>query len=126
MSRRYTTTLSLSIGGDTPTWEGEAEVSYTVAWGRGPTPPSYSHGGLPADPDEVNDIRVTHIDGRPVAAIEYGKLEAETLETHIECSDALLCQLLTDAAEQHAAEYEAAMERRWEAQRDDRLTGLDD
>lgn len=119
MARRYTETLSLSIGGDEPTWEGEATVSYTVVWGAPERGPSYSHGGLPADPDEVNDIRVTHVDGVPIAQVEHGKHVAETLETHIECSDELLQDLLNAASEQDADAYEAAMERRAEARWED-------
>lgn len=113
----YSTTLDLSIGGDEPTWEGEATVSFSVAWGCAETPPSYSHGGLPADPDTVEDITVTHIDGEPVSARTYGKWEAQTLENHIECNDRLVEELLLFAAEvegdraAEAAEYRAEMRR---------------
>lgn len=117
MSRRYTTTLSLSIGGDEPTWEGEATVSYTVAWGRPATAPSYSHGGLPADPDEVDDITVTHIDGVPVDQRDHGAFEADTLQAHIEGSDRLLEDLLIEAAETAADDHYAAQEARWEDRR---------
>jgi hypothetical protein len=96
---RHVHTLSLSIGGDTPTWEGEATVSYTVLWGAPERPPAYSHGGLPADPDEVDDVTVTHIDGQLVGAREHGSHEASTLEHHITGSDRLMAELLTAAAE---------------------------
>ena len=123
MARSYTTTLSLSVGGDEPTWEGEATVTFSVTWGTPERAPAYSHGGLPADPDEINDITVTHIDGEPVERRTYGKLEAETLETHIECSDALMHELLTYAVEEAAADHADAMEYRAEQRRDDLLTG---
>lgn len=117
MARRYTHTLSLSIGGDTPAWEGEATVSFVVYPGRPETPPAYSHGGMPAEPPEVGDIKVTHIDGTPVEKREWGPYEADALETHIECSDALVAELLQAAAEDEAAAHEDAIERRWEERR---------
>lgn len=117
MTRRYTHTLSLSLGGDEPTWEGEATVSFVVHPGRPETPPAYSHGGMPAEPAEVDDVKVTHIDGEPVSARAYGRYEADTLECHIECSDDLLDVLLQAAAEDDIAAHDDAMERRWEERR---------
>lgn len=90
----HTTTLSLSLGGDVPTWEGEATVTYSVVWGAPETGPTYACGGTPADPDEVNDITVTHIDGRIPEPHE-----AETLVCHIECNDRLISLLVERAAE---------------------------
>jgi len=98
----YTTTLSLSLGGDEPTWEGEAIVSFAVTWGRAETPPAYSHGGLPADPDEVDGITVTHIDGEPIERRTHGKREAETLEGYIEGNDRIIEELLIYAVEAEA------------------------
>ena len=116
---RHAHTLSLSLGGDQPTWEGEATVSYAVSWGYPEQGPSYASGGQPADPDEIDDIRVTHIDGEPVAHRTYGKHEAETLETHIECSDRLMAELLTAASEDAAEDHAAAMDARYESRKDD-------
>lgn len=65
MSRRFTTTLSMNLGGDIPDWEGEATVSFSVDWGRPETAPSYASGGSPAEPDQVIDIRIDLIDGKP-------------------------------------------------------------
>ena len=110
----YTHTLSLSIGGDEPIWEGEATVIYRVLWGAPEQGPSYDSGGQPADPDEFDDIRVTHIDGRAVGSREFGKFEAETIAAHIEGSEVLLDQLLTAAIEEESGNYEAAMESLWE------------
>lgn len=118
---RYTTDLSLSLGGDEPTWEGEATVSFTVIAGRPETPPSYSHGGLPAEPAMVEDVTVTHIDGEPVSRRTHGKHEADTLECHIECSDALLSELLQAATEDEIAAHDDAMERRWEERREEQF-----
>lgn len=61
----YKTTPSLSIGGDVPTWEGEATVEFDISWGR----PAKLYGApencYPADPDEVTDVRLLAIDGKP-------------------------------------------------------------
>lgn len=118
MAKTYTATLNLSIGGDEPTWEGEATVSYTVVWGAPETGPTYDCGGTPADPDEVNNITVTHIDGVPIAEREHGKHEAQTLETHIECSHRLVGTLLEIAFAEDADDHADAMERRAEDRRE--------
>jgi len=119
MTRRYTHTLSLSLGGDEPVWEGEVTVTYVVHPARPAAPPSYASGGDPPEPALVEDITVTHIDG---AVVVGGGLsdEARTLEAVIEGSDALLAVLLQEAAETDAADYDDAMGRRYEAARDDR------
>lgn len=59
----YATTLEYSTGEVPEVDEVEVEVSYTVTWGRPETPPAYDHGGLPADPDEIDDITLISIDG---------------------------------------------------------------
>lgn len=112
MTKTYQATLDLSLSGDTPTWEGEATVTYTVVWGAPETGPTYDCRGQPADPDEVNDIKVTHIDGVSIAESMYGKYEAETLESHIECSDRLIEELLSIAAAQAADDYADMLDRR--------------
>lgn len=63
---RYTYATTLSWGGDTPTAEVEVEVSFTVAWGSPETgrfgrPELYD----PGSPDEVEDIRLELVEGRP-------------------------------------------------------------
>lgn len=118
MNSRYTHTLSLSIGGDEPTWEGEATVSYAVYPGCPETPPAYSHGGMPAEDAEVDDVKVTHIDGQPVAQRMHGAHEADQLENHIEGSDDLMTELLLAAVEDDIAAHDDAMERRWEDRRE--------
>lgn len=113
MARRYTTTLSLSIGGDVPPWEGEATVSYLVTWGCAETPPAYSHGGLPADPDEVDDIRVEAIDGRkpdPEAALSIAE--------HIELNDDAIADMLAEATAWEADDAADAADRRYEDKRE--------
>lgn len=118
MPRTYTHILSMSQGGDTPTWEGEVTVSYEVVWGQ----PESGRFGPPEDYDPgagdvVEAVKVTHIDGEPVSGRTYGKYEADALEDTIECSDALLSELLQAATEDEIAAHDDAMERRWEERR---------
>lgn len=64
---KHTYTTGLQWGGDIPTAELEdVSVTYTVMWGR----PAW--GGSrweppinPPDPDEIDDIQITSIDGKP-------------------------------------------------------------
>ena len=115
--KHYSTTLDLSLGGDSPDWEGEVTVCYAVTWGRPAIGPSYSHGGLPADPDEINDITVTHIDGAVVVG-EGLKEHAALCEAAIESNDALIGLLLEHAYEVAAEQHAAAMEYRAEDRRE--------
>lgn len=59
----YATTLAYSTGNVPEVDEVDVEVSYTVTWGRPETPPAYDHGGLPADPDEIDDLKLLSVDG---------------------------------------------------------------
>lgn len=67
MASRYTYSTCLSFGEDGEPGYSEIDVtvSYCVAWGRPETPPAYDHGGLPAEPDEIDDIRLELINGKP-------------------------------------------------------------
>lgn len=63
---RYTYATCLGWGGDEPTAEIDVEVSYTVAWGSAETgrfgsPENYD----PGSPDEVEDIRLEKVEGKP-------------------------------------------------------------
>ena len=62
---RYTYATTVSFGEDEPTPEFEVEVSYLVCWGAPEQGPSYASGGQPADPDELDDIRLDTVDGKP-------------------------------------------------------------
>lgn len=78
---RYTYFASLSWGGDTPTGELEAEVSFSVAWGSDPSPATLDPGG----PDEVEDIRVEKIDGKPAAEYDaHDYIAGETVRQIID------------------------------------------
>lgn len=45
----------------TTTFEVEITVSGTISPGRPATPPSYSQGGLPAEPTEVADVEIVGV-----------------------------------------------------------------
>lgn len=124
MSRRHTYTASFSVGGDIPTWEGEVEFSYTVIWGAPEQGPTYASGGQPADPDEIDDIRVVSIDGNPAGWSDY-ESDAEVAQDMIErLTDDDYAAMLAEAVEGDIAERDDALEARWEAQRDvDRVFG---
>ncbi len=78
MSKRYTFTTCLSFGtdGEADFCELDATVSFAFTPGRAAAPPAYDHGGLPADPPEIDDIRVELIDGRPVTAGDGETIDA--------------------------------------------------
>jgi hypothetical protein len=120
-ARRYTYAASLSWGGDEPTAELEVEVSYSVAWGS----PASGWGGPPEhyDPGSgsvVEDIRVETVESleRPwrlhpggddaLAAEIIAKLEMDHEQ-----------EMLAEAAEEDAAAYDDAMERRAEETREE-------
>lgn len=97
---RFTTTFSMSLGGDTPSWEGEVTVAYSINPDEPEVGPTRDHGGLPFVPAEAVDIDVTHIDGVAIAQRENGYRDARDLEDAIECSDRLMLFLVERAAEQ--------------------------
>jgi hypothetical protein len=78
MTKRYTFTTCLSFGtdGEADFCELDVTVSFVFTPGRAAAPPAYDHGGLPADPPEIDDIRVELIDGRPVTAGEWETIDA--------------------------------------------------
>ena len=97
----YTTTLSLSLGGN----DVEATVAYTVSWGR----PARTYGRpedcYPAEPSEIDGITVTHIDGAVIVG-EVLTAEARVLEELISESDILLDELLEAALDIEEADTE--------------------
>src|SRR6185312_7266067 len=128
--RRYTYACTLSWGGDEPTAEVEVEFSYVVRWGAPERGPTYACGGTPADPDEIDDIRLEKVEGKPRPwGMGYGFISDDEFATDcvekIEGCDRHLADMLTEAAEQAAADYDEAMEYRAEQRRDDRLMGMD-
>lgn len=116
MARRYTYETTLSFGGDVPTAELEVTFSYTVIPGRPEQGPSYSHGGLPAEPAEIDDIRVETIDGRARPWNTYllgDDALADMLLAEVDDDD-LYAAMLEESAESAAADRDAADEARWE------------
>lgn len=111
MATRYHYAASLSWGGDIPTAELEVEVSYEVTWGR----PAQTYGPpercYPADPDEIDDIRVETIDG--VATDEW-------LRTACEYMPGETVRAITDKLEMdhYDAMLEAAGEQDYDAASD--------
>jgi len=78
MAKRYTFTTCLSFGtdGEADFCELDVTVSFAFTPGRAAAPPAYDHGGLPADPPEIDDIRVELIDGRAVTASDWETIDA--------------------------------------------------
>ena len=78
MAKRYTFTTCLSFGtdGEADFCELDATVSFAFTPGRAAAPPAYDHGGLPADPPEIDDIQVELIDGRSVTASDGETVDA--------------------------------------------------
>ena len=79
MAKRYTFTTCLSFGtdGEADFCELDVTVSFAFTPGRAAAPPAYDHGGLPADPPEIDDIQVEFIDGRrPYAAGDKETVDA--------------------------------------------------
>ena len=78
MAKRYTFTTCLSFGtdGEADFCELDVTVSFAFTPGRAAAPPAYDHGGLPADPPEIDDIQVELIDGRSVTASDGETIDA--------------------------------------------------
>ena len=115
--RRYTYTTCLTWGGDEPTAEVEVEVSYTVLWGAPEQGPSYASGGQPADPDEIDDIRLEKVEGKPRPwNMGYGFITDDDFATDciekIEGDERHLEAMLIKAADDASADYYEAMEYR--------------
>ncbi|WP_292038634.1 MULTISPECIES: hypothetical protein [unclassified Brevundimonas] len=72
----YSTCVSFGTDGEADYSEIDVTVSYAVLAGRPETPPAYSHGGLPAEDAEIDDIRVEQINGKPVVVGDALKVEA--------------------------------------------------
>lgn len=123
-ARRYTYACCLSWGGDEPTAELEVEVSYTMEWGSSESgrfgPPENYDPGSPSFPE---DIRVERIDGLPVAQWAAASTEympgstVEAIIDKLECSDEHEAAMVLEATEAEQADYDDAMERRWEERR---------
>jgi hypothetical protein len=130
-SKRYTyaTTLAFGDDGEPGYAEVEVEVSYTVAWGTSESgrfgPPELYD---PGSADLVEDIRLEKVEGKPRPwgmydgwiANEDDKFATVVVE-RLDGDERALADMLTEAAEQAAADYHEAMEYRAEQRRDDEL-----
>jgi hypothetical protein len=120
--RRYHYACTLSWGGDEPTAELEIECSYTVAWGAPEKGPSYGSGGQPADPDEIDDIKIVSVDGKPWPVdLSYGFMSDAA--THNLLEEKLLADhedwMVRHATDQDDADRDEAADRRFREVRDD-------
>lgn len=113
---QYSTCVSFGTDGEADYAEVDVTISYVVHAGRPETPPSYSHGGLPAEPAEIDDIRVETINGKAPVTGDCLTVEAILCELSSGQHDE---DLLASAAEDEEAwrdeAADARMSARWEA-----------
>lgn len=111
---RYTYETTLSFGSDERAdfAEVDVKVAYDVSFGRAATRLD------PAEDDEITDIRLIEVGGRPApwglhfhSDKHFAAIVAEMLEE----SEADLEAMIANAHEEAAADYDRAMEARWEA-----------
>ena len=118
MSRTTTTVITASLcwGGDIQTGEAEVTAQYTVVWGAPARGPSYASGGEPADPDEIVDVRILILDGRPWSDADWRSFGRTREEAHDTLAEKLIddCEdeMIGEAVEQDGANMEAALEAR--------------
>lgn len=108
MSKRYTYATSLSFGtdGEPGYSEAEVEVSYLVSWGR----PAQTYGPpencYPADPDEIDDVRLEKVEGKARPwDMGWGYISDDAF--------AEMVWLSLDCTRHHAAMLEQATEEEW-------------
>lgn len=94
MTRRFTTTLSVNLGGDIPDWEGEVTVSFEFTPGTPETGAGYMadpHKYDPGSPDLIEDIRVELVDGKPgpwgTNGNQWSRVFAENIVEQIDEAD---------------------------------------
>jgi hypothetical protein len=115
---RHTYETCISIGGDTPVWEGDVVFSFAVAsWGCAAQTYGPPERCYPAEATEIDDVQVVSIDGRKSGWSEY-QSDAEVAEDMTErLTDRDYEEMVVIADEARAEERAEAMERRWEEQR---------
>lgn len=121
MNRRYTYTAGLNQGRDTPTWEGDCKVSFSVKPGEAETGPTVACGGTPATDATIEDIKLETVDGRPRPWNMYdGNIADEDTEFEnwvidkLEGSAVHIADMLAEAAEQDAYDADQAADSRRE------------
>ena len=122
MTRTTTTyAATLAWGADVQTGEAEVECTYTVTWGAPAQGPSYSSGGQPADPDEI-EVTITAVDGTPWAQVDPWSYGGRTLaEAHDLLAEKLVDEnwdgMIAEALDEEAAVHDAAMQYRQDLER---------
>ena len=122
--RRYRYACTLSWGGDVPTAEVEVEVSYSMAWGSPETgrygpPENYD----PGCGDEVEDIRLELVEGKPRPwGMYYGYIANEDAEFETDVREKLDCDehlsaMILEASEQEQAAEDSYREAEWDERR---------
>lgn len=113
----YATTLSFGSEDDGTYSEFEVEVSYDVVWGR----PAQTYGPpercYPADPDEVDDIRLETVNDKPRPwDVAWGFLSdnafAEMVAEELYNCDHHFARMIENAAEQAAPDPDDERDRR--------------
>lgn len=102
---RYTFTACVSFGtdGEADYVELDATVSYAVIWGS----PADPWGDDPGSGDEIDDIRLDAVDGRPfTGSATYAALIVDEVER---CCEA---DMIASASETAGHDHAAALDRR--------------
>jgi hypothetical protein len=122
MTRRYTyeTNIEVSSGDDCGP-DFDVKVSFVVIPGEPETGPSYACGGAPANPAEIDDIRLETVNGKPRPWGMYdGWIKDEdaefeaTIVSLLENGDRHWGAMMQEVAEADEADRDAAAEARWE------------
>lgn len=121
MAYRYETTLTFGADGEADFAEVDVEVTYECDFG---TPETGRFGPVEAyDPgsgDEIHSIKLVKVGGRPAPwnlHFHSDKHFAAIVVERLEASGADLEAMVANAHEEAAADYDRAMEARWEDRR---------
>lgn len=99
---RYATCLGFGTDGEADYCELDVEVSFAVAWGSPETGAGYMADPYkydPGSPDEVEDIRLELVDGKPITGCEF----IEPVLSRFEEDDDLREAMLEEARQREAA-----------------------
>lgn len=122
MARRYRYETTLTFGSEERAdfAEVDVEVSYAVSFGCAAQTYGPAENCYPAEPDEVDDIRLEKVGGRKAPwnlHFHSDKHFAALVVEKLEASERDLEAMIQDAHEQEVADHDAAMEARWEDRR---------
>ena len=111
-SAEYRHTHAISLGGDTPTWEGDVTLLYKISWGCAASFDGPSEGAC------VTDWRIVAVDREPVGPSGAD----QALVEHVELSfDKIEPDLIAAAADDDAYHEDEAADRRREELREMRV-----